>query len=84
VGVTVGSPDDVGAMHQALDGRMLDLNVAADFLCGMTVAGVIVDYEAAEGDMIVATCRSAATPRATSCCAAATPWASSSWAAPSL
>ena len=51
VGVTVGSPDDVGAVHQVLDGTMLDLDVSADFLRGMTVAGVIVDYEAAEGDM---------------------------------
>jgi hypothetical protein len=49
----MGSPDYVGAVHQVLDGIMLDLDVSADFLRGMTVAGVIVDYEAAEGDMIV-------------------------------
>jgi hypothetical protein len=49
----MGSPDDVGAAHQVLDGTMLDLDVSADFLCGMTVAGVIVDHEAAEGDVTV-------------------------------
>jgi hypothetical protein len=75
----MGSPDYVGAIHQMLDGIMLDLDVSADFLRGMTVAGLIVDYEAAEGDMIVATCRSAATPCATSCCTAATPRAAPSW-----
>jgi hypothetical protein len=42
----MGSPDDVGAVHQVLDGTMLDLDVSADFLrSGVTMAGVIVDYD---------------------------------------
>jgi hypothetical protein len=49
----MGSPDDVGAVHQVLDGAMLDLDVSADFLRGFAVASVIGDYEAAEGDLIV-------------------------------
>ena len=49
VGVTVGSPDDVGAVHQVLDGTMLDLDVSADFLRGVTVAGAIVDYDVTVG-----------------------------------
>jgi hypothetical protein len=53
VGVTVGSPDDVGAMHQALDGTMLDLDVSADFLRGVTVAGVIADYDVLVGGYTV-------------------------------
>jgi hypothetical protein len=53
VGVTVGSPDDVGAVHQVLDGTMLDLDVSAAFLPGVTVAAVIMDHEAAEGDVTV-------------------------------
>jgi hypothetical protein len=41
----MGSHDYVGAVHQVLNGTMLDLGVSADFFRGdLTVAGVIVDY----------------------------------------
>jgi hypothetical protein len=41
----MGSPDYVGAVHKMFDGTMLDLDVSADFLRGVTVAAVIMDHE---------------------------------------
>ena len=45
----MGSPDYVGTAHQVLDGTMLDLDVSADFLRGVTMAGTIVDYDVTVG-----------------------------------